>query len=185
VVNPQQSPSPSTTSTKNSLTPDDQSIINQLGGYARNLNPQDLTPLKSNNVLMRAGAIDALGTLGAGADQATISAIVTQLDGVFSDEFIAPTGGKPPMQFKDVPTSQFLCFRVVQALSNLGWGARGEIPKMQLLRGQNGILDTAIDQAISAMQNSPPPPSPSPSAGTQTGTTTPQTMTPPASPKGK
>jgi hypothetical protein len=135
-----------------SSTKGDQATIDYLGAYAKD-------PSVSN--LKRAGAIDALGILGAGADDATANAIAIHLGDVLKNEYISPppTALKPspkPLKYRD-DNSEFLCFHVVQAAGNIGWGARSILPKMQLLRGENPILDTAIDRAVTAMQNSPAP----------------------------
>ncbi len=117
----------------------DASIITTLVNYATK---------KSYKSLPRAGAIDALGNIG-GADQSTTESIARGLVAVLDMEFQNGT-------FTNV-SSEFLCFHAVQAIGKLGWGARAAIPHLQLLRGQNVILDSAIDNAISAMQNAPPP----------------------------
>ncbi len=106
--------------------------------------------------LVRAGAIDALGTIGA-SDQTTGDQIAKGLSDVLDMEFVktmayADTNG--------IGSSEFLCLHTVQAIGNLGWYGKCAIPKMQLLRGQNVILDGAIDHAVSAMQNAPAPAAP-------------------------
>jgi hypothetical protein len=138
---------PSTTSKTNFFaSKNDAATIIRLGNVAANRD--------STNSLGRAGAIDALGLLGAGADEATLNAITERLRAVINVEFLESKKGKYTY---GSDYSEFLCFHVVQAAGNLGWGARSILPDMQLLRGNNPILDTAIDRAVSAMQTSPAP----------------------------
>jgi hypothetical protein len=150
VVQQAQSASPSTkaptTNKPNTfLLKTDSSTVSTLVKYATN---------KDSDVRVRAGAINALGTIG-GGDQDTIDQIVKGLTAVLDMEFI--TNGKYT-DGKGAGSSEFLCFQAVSAIGNLGWGGRTAIPQIQLLRGQNVILDGAIDHAISAMQNGPPAP---------------------------
>jgi len=158
--------SSSAAKTNNTLSAEDSSI-QEFGKYA---NDQSLS------FSQRAGAIDALGILGGGVDDATGQSIVKELEKVLKTEFISadpadtaapalPAGAKatPPIasQKKEALTyrnqnSESLCFHVVQAAAKVGWGARRILPEMQLLRGTNTILDSEIDRALSAMQTSPP-----------------------------
>jgi hypothetical protein len=48
--------------------------------------------------------------------------------------------------------SRLICLHVVQAIDSLGWGARSVLPQIQLLRGQDAMLDAAIDKAVADMQ---------------------------------
>jgi hypothetical protein len=155
-VQPSANPSAKTATNKpNSFSQSkaDSSTITTLVQYATNKD-KDQKPTKPYAVLARAGAIDSLGLIG-GEDQVTIDAIVKGLVAVLEMEFI--TKG----EYTDTSgTSEFLCFHAVQAIGNLGWGGRAAIPQIQLLKGQNVILDGAIDHAISAMQTAPPPKAP-------------------------
>jgi hypothetical protein len=140
----------------------DAATINSLGSYAKDTS--------AVNFLGRAGAIDALGILGAGSDDATANEIAKHLGDVLKNEFISPppvaegVPAPPPLKYRNF-NSELLCFHVVQAAGSIGWGARSILPQMQLLRGNNPILDTAIDRAVTAMQNSPAPQSKDASAG--------------------
>jgi len=138
--------SKSDSKTNSLASKNDQSTIDRLGAYA---NCKTTT-----NYFGRAGAIDALGLLGSGADQDTITAIAKHLNDVLAMEFTIGANGAltPTTDF-----SEFICFHVVQAVGNLGWGARCALPQLQMLRGRNPILDAAIDHAVTAMQNSPAP----------------------------
>lgn len=140
----------------------DANIITMLSKYAANKDQNDVD--QNYGVLVRAGAIDALGNIG-GTDQTTNNLIVDGLTAVLDREFINNN-----MKFKNTNgSSQFLCFHAVQALGNLGWGGRAGIFKMQLLRGQDAILDSAIDNAISAMQSAAPPQTTMPNPMNQPG----------------
>jgi hypothetical protein len=104
-----------------------------------------------NRVLARAGAIDALGYVS--GDKTVMDEIVKGLSDVLDREYI--TGGK----YRN-DASEFICFHVVQALGSMGWGAKASISQLQLLRGQNVILDAAIDKAVSDIKNGPQPQDP-------------------------
>jgi hypothetical protein len=103
-------------------------------------------------VLVRAGAIDALGLIG--GDTTVIEAIVRGLTQVLDQEYPIDK-----MDWDD-ENSEFICYHVVQALGKLGWGAKSSLAHLQLLRGQNVILDAAIDNAVNAIKTGPKPPQP-------------------------
>ena len=159
---------PSTPKPNNFSTPADTSTITTLGYYAANKDANGNSVTKPYPVLARAGAIDALGSIG-GIDQTTIDAIVKGLSSVLDMEFINNN-----LSYKDASgpgSSEFLCYHVVLAIGNLGWGGRAAIPQIMLLRGQNVLLDAAIDHTISAVQLATPPPATAASKNT-TGTGT-------------
>jgi hypothetical protein len=157
----------------------DSSTIDQLVRVATN---KDENLGNANyKTLARAGAIDALGQIG-GVDQKTTDRIAKGLQQVLEMEYT--TSFKYADGTAGGGASEFLCFHAVQAIGSLGWDGRGAIPTMQLLRGQNRILDAAIDHAIDSMQN-PMPTSTSPMTTPMTTTpmtppmtTTPMTTTP-------
>jgi hypothetical protein len=104
-------------------------------------------------VLVRVGAIDSLGQIG--GDQTVSKDIVDGLRQVLTMEFDDDKGFLDP---SGTGSSEFVCLHVVQAVGNLGWSARAALPQIQIMRGRNPILDTAITDAVTAMQTSQPPP---------------------------
>jgi hypothetical protein len=151
-----QPPSPTAAAAKpnttqsHSFSTTDTSVVKQLVDSAKH----------GKNVLVCAGCIDALGNVG--GDTSQINLVVTGLTEVLKQEF----NGDRYTDRLGADSSEFLCFHAVQALGKLGWGAKGAIPQMQLLLGQNVILDGAIATAVTAIQSGPVPQPPA------SGTTT-------------
>jgi len=116
---------------------------------------QDLLHTAKNRkvpALARAGAIDALGSIGGNSDVAYH--IASGLSEVLDVEFSGTTFEKPE--------GKFICYYTVKALGQLGWGGKTALSKMQLLRGQDVILDAAIDHAVYAIRTGPVPAKPKP-----------------------
>jgi hypothetical protein len=154
----QQLPAAAATPTKptslakpNSFSKDDVNTVNRLVTLATQTK-KDRPCDPEYSVQVRAGAIDALGAFG-GTDDGILQIILAGLKAVLKMEFLDHN-----MVFRDATgASEFLCYHVVQALEKLGWGARGAIPELQMLRGNDVILDAAIDRALGAIQSAAVP----------------------------
>jgi hypothetical protein len=128
----------------NTFTAEDKlSIVHELVERAKD---QSLT------ALARVGAIDALGSIG--GDATVAYDIARGLGQVIDKEFDVAGAAF------NKTNSEFICYHTVKALGLLGWGAKPTLSKLQLLRGQNVILDSAIDHAVNAIRTGPVPAKP-------------------------
>ncbi|HEV3386640.1 MAG TPA: hypothetical protein VG097_17625 [Gemmata sp.] len=111
---------------------------------------QDLLKTAKNTkltTLARTGAIDALGSIG--GDATIAYDIAKGLGEVLDQEFITN------MTFST--NGEFICYHTVKALGQLGWGGKATLSKLQQLRGQSVILDTAIDYSVNAIKTGAKP----------------------------